>query len=65
MLSAIGGAWDRVEGLKIGCDDYLAKSSALGRRADRTQRFAVLRVADRELDTRTQRASRAGQPIRL
>jgi two-component system, OmpR family, response regulator len=75
MLSAIGGPRDRVEGLQAGCDDYLAKPyafaevlarlEALARRADRTQRFAILRVADLELDTNTRQASRAGQPIRL
>jgi len=75
MLSAIGGARDRVEGLQAGADDYLAKPyafaevlarlEALARRADRTQRFATLRVADLELDTRTRQASRAGTPIRL
>jgi two-component system, OmpR family, response regulator len=75
MLSAIGSARDRVEGLQAGCDDYLAKPyafaevlarlEALTRRADRTQRFAILRVADLELDSKTRQASRAGQPIRL
>jgi two-component system OmpR family response regulator len=75
MLSAIGGARDRVEGLQAGCDDYLAKPyafaevlarlEALACQADRTQRFAMLRVADLELDTKARQASRAGQPIRL
>jgi two-component system OmpR family response regulator len=75
MLSAIGGARDRVEGLQAGCDDYLAKPyafsevlarlEALARRADRTQRFAMLRVGNLELDTKARQASRAGQPIRL
>lgn len=65
MSSAIGGARGRMEGLRAGCDDHLAKSYALGCRADRTQRLAVLRVTDRESDIRTQQASRAGQPIRL
>jgi two-component system OmpR family response regulator len=75
MLSAIGGARDRVEGLQAGCDDYLAKPyafaevlarlEALARRADRTQRSALLRVADLQLDTKARQASRAGQPIRL
>jgi two-component system OmpR family response regulator len=75
MLSAIGGARDRVEGLQAGCDDYLAKPyafaevlarlEALARRADRTQRFAMLRVADLELDTKARQASRAGQLVRL
>jgi two-component system, OmpR family, response regulator len=75
MLSAIGGARDRVEGLQAGCDDYLAKPyafaevlarlEALARRADRTRPLAVLRVADLELDTTARQARRAGQPIRL
>ena len=75
MLSAIGGARDRVEGLQAGCDDYLAKPyafsevlarlEALARRADRTQRFAMLRVGNLELDTKALQAGRAGQPIRL
>jgi two-component system OmpR family response regulator len=73
MLSAIGGARDRVEGLQAGCDDYLAKPyafaevlarlEALARQADRTQRFAMLRVADLELDTKARQASRAGQVV--
>src|SRR6266702_1710261 len=47
MLSAIGSAADRVEGLRAGCDDYLAKPfafsevlarlDALARRADRAR----------------------------
>lgn len=75
MLSAIGGARDRVEGLQAGCDDYLAKPyafaevlarlEALARRADRTQPLATLRVGDLELDTKARQASRAGQSIRL
>jgi len=75
MLSAIASARDRVEGLQAGCDDYLAKPyafaevlarlEALARRADRTQRLAVLRVADLELDTEARRVRRAGQPIPL
>jgi two-component system, OmpR family, response regulator len=32
---------------------------------DRTQRLAVLRVADLELDTQARQASHAGQPVRL
>jgi hypothetical protein len=61
--------------LQAGCDDYLAKPYAfaevlarldsLARRVDRTQRLAVLRVADLELDTQARQASRAGQPVRL
>jgi len=75
MLSAIGAPADRVEGMRAGCDDYLAKPyafaevlarlEALGRRADRARRLSVLRVADLELDTMGRRASRGGHEIRL
>jgi two-component system OmpR family response regulator len=75
MLSAIGSSADKVKGLQAGCDDYLAKPyvfaevlarlDSLARRVDRTQRLAVLRVADLELDTQARQASRAGQPVRL
>jgi two-component system OmpR family response regulator len=75
MLSAVAATADRVEGMRAGCDDYLAKPyafvellarlEALARRADRSRRLAVLRVGDLELDTIGRTASRAGQPIRL
>jgi len=61
MLSAVASTIDRVEGMRAGCDDYLAKPyvfaellarlEALGRRADRSRRLSVLRVGDLELDT--------------
>jgi two-component system OmpR family response regulator len=75
MLSAAGSSLDKVAGLQAGCDDYLAKPyafaevlarlEALARRADRTQRLRVLRVADLELDTDARQVSRAGRPLRL
>jgi two-component system, OmpR family, response regulator len=75
MLSAVGSSLDKVAGLQAGCDDYLAKPyafaevlarlEALARRADRTQRLRVLRVADLELDTDARQVSRAGRPLRL
>ena len=50
MLSAVATTADRVEGLRAGCDDYLAKPyafsellarlEALARRADRSRRHA-------------------------
>jgi two-component system OmpR family response regulator len=75
MLSAIASTADRVEGIRAGCDDYLAKPyvfaellarlEALARRSDRSRRLSVLRVGDLELDTVGRAVSRAGQPIRL
>jgi two-component system, OmpR family, response regulator len=75
MLSAVATTTDRVEGLRAGCDDYLAKPyafsellarlEALARRGDRSRRHAVLRAGDLELDTVGRTASRAGLAIRL
>jgi two-component system, OmpR family, response regulator len=75
VLSAIGSAPDRVEGMRAGCDDYLAKPyafaevlarlEALARRSDRARRPDVLRVGDLEVDTAARRASRGGKEIRL
>jgi two-component system, OmpR family, response regulator len=75
MLSAVAGTADRVEGMRAGADDYLAKPyafaellarlEALARRADRSRRHAVLRVGDLELDTLGRTASRAGRPLLL
>jgi len=75
MLSAIAGMLDRVEGMRAGCDDYLAKPyafaellarlEALMRRADRARRHAALVVGDLVLEPAGRRAIRAGQEIRL
>lgn len=75
VLSAVGSAADRVEGMRAGCDDYLAKPyafaevlarlEALARRTDRARQSAVLRVGDLEVDTLARRARRAGRDIRL
>jgi two-component system OmpR family response regulator len=75
VLSAIGDTADRVEGMRAGCDDYLAKPyafaevlarlEALARRTDRARGAAMLRVGDLELDTLARRASRGGKDIRL
>ena len=56
VLSAIGDTADRVEGMRAGCDDYLAKPyafaevlarlEALARRTDRARGAAMLRVGD-------------------
>lgn len=75
MLSAVATTPDRVEGLRAGCDDYLAKPyafsellarvEALARRADRSHRHTVLRAGDLELDTVGRTVSRARRAIRL
>jgi two-component system OmpR family response regulator len=75
MLSGIATTADRVEGLRAGCDDYLAKPysfsellarlEALGRRSDRSRRRAILRIGDLELDTENRTVTRAGRGIEL
>jgi two-component system OmpR family response regulator len=75
MLSAIAGMRDRVDGMRAGCDDYLAKPyafvellarlEALVRRQDRTRWRTVLAVGDLEFDQVSRRAVRAGQPVHL
>ncbi len=79
VLSAIGSSADRVEGMRAGCDDYLAKPyafaevlarlEALARRAERGRRSTagtgLLRVGDLEVDIESRRVSRGGREIRL
>jgi two-component system OmpR family response regulator len=75
MLSGIATTQDRVEGLRAGCDDYLAKPysfsellarlEALGRRTDRSRGHSILRVGDLELDTVSRTVSRGGRTIDL
>ncbi|RQZ10218.1 DNA-binding response regulator [Burkholderia sp. Bp9031] len=75
MLSAIASLNDRVEGIRAGSDDYLAKPyafsellarvEALARRGDRAGLRDVLKVADLTLDRRTRRASRSGRDLQL
>jgi len=74
FLSALADVDDRVKGLRLGADDYLAKpfafSELLARmqnilRRGSTQPATLLRVADVELDLVRRRVTRAGQRIEL
>lgn len=75
MVSALGTAADRVEGIRAGCDDYLVKPyafaeivariQALGRRADASRRQDVLELADLLMDTRRRTALRGGRDLQL
>ena len=74
LLTARDALEDRVMGLDAGADDYLmkpygfselmARIRALLRRSE-LSRPVVLRVADLELDTVSQRVARGGEPIDL
>ena len=73
MLTARGDVEDRVRGLELGADDYVAKpfhfAELLARvRAHlrrQTPRTDVLSVGDLTLDPRTHEVSRAGRPVQL
>src|SRR5246127_3426066 len=75
MLSAVGGLNERVEAIRVGCDDYLikpyafvevlARIEALARRADRSRMSERLECADLVLDTRARSATRRDRDLRL
>jgi DNA-binding response OmpR family regulator len=74
MLTARGDVRDRIDGLKAGADDYVAKPFDLGELAARLnsalrrpmlKRVHNLRYADLELDLDTRSAQRAGRWIQL
>ncbi|MBS2025263.1 MAG: response regulator transcription factor [Deltaproteobacteria bacterium] len=76
MLTAKGTESDKILGLKLGADDYLAKPFGLGellarveallrRRPPDPRQKDQLRFGDVELDLGSQTARRAGQPIEL
>ncbi|MDF1807810.1 response regulator transcription factor, partial [Hyphomonas sp.] len=75
FLSALGDVQNRVQGLKVGADDYLAKPfapaelaarvEALGRRLPVEQQVTVLKAGDLEMNLLTRKVTRAGQKIDL
>jgi DNA-binding response OmpR family regulator len=74
MLTAAGGVEDRVQGLGIGADDYLAKPfhlaelvariRALGRRSRRVLP-PILSYQDLTLDSTRRHVARSGKPVAL
>lgn len=75
IVSALKNVDDRVNGLRGGADDYLAKPfafsellariEALARRAGAGDPSPLMQVADLTLDLRANRVSRGGHPIAL
>jgi two-component system, OmpR family, response regulator len=75
MLSGVASTADRIEGLRAGCDDYLAKPyffvellarlETLQRRASRSHFPGILRIGDLELDSLSHAVSRGGKLIPL
>src|SRR5687768_10693483 len=74
MLTARDGVDERVRGLELGADDYLAKPfhfaellarvQALTRR-DQVHKGRMIRIGDLEIDTTLARVRRAGQEVTL
>ena len=75
ILTSRGEVTSRVQGLKSGADDYLAKPfsmeellarvEALGRRAAAPTAMDLLEVADLKMDIQHRRVTRAGQALTL
>ncbi len=74
MLTAASGIDDRVEGLSLGADDYLAKPFAFAELVARVRALGrrstpatppILRAAGIELDPARRTAAREGSPVEL
>ena len=74
MLTAKGDIQDRVKGLDLGADDYLAKPFSLDEllarvrallRRSGSQSITTLQVGDLQLDTVSRTVTRAGAPVEL
>jgi len=75
ILSALGEVDDRIQGLRVGGDDYLVKPFAFGellarldalvRRAQETRPETTLVVDDLAMDLLTHKVTRAGKTIAL
>lgn len=75
MISALATARDKADGLRAGCDDYLAKPyafaellariDALQRRGNHRHRGRFLQVGDLVLDLELRSARRSNRPISL